>query len=285
MAGATRPQKELAEYVASQQAASTRAQDLPHGGKAKSTKRSTELAHLRWRSADLEAQVSRLTQANRALTCFVAEAAHELIEPMIILESSAILLKQELGGSLDALSSSRLDSFGSVAARSRLLVESLLLEARSAERPVEFRSTDLGTIVDHALRLVPADAGGPAPPITVSPLPTIDTNPELISIVMRNLLANAVKYGDPRGGEITLTADRTRAGWRLSVVSPGRSISVSDAQRLLRRFERGAESRSQGTGLGLAICVRIVERLGGTLGVLPESGGGNRFFVELPQTG
>jgi signal transduction histidine kinase len=270
-----------------QRALSTGLKDFAPGSETKATRRSHDLLRLRRFSddlkaqvADLEAQVVQLTEANRALTCFAADAAHELIEPLVILESSALMLSEELVPSLDPILRSRLDTLGTVAARGRLLVESLLQEARSAHRPVRLTSVDIRAVVDHALTLVTANANGLAPRITVGPMPTITTSPELMSVVMRNLVVNAVKHAIPADSQIAITADRGAAGWRLSVVSQGPPITAEEEQRILRRFERGAESR--GAGLGLAICARIVERLGGTLGVVPDPVGGNLFFVNLP---
>jgi signal transduction histidine kinase len=241
------------------------------------------IAHLRSRNAELESQLSGLVEANRGLRRFVTEAAHELMEPLVLVESAALQCKADVGlpDATDDLKM-RLDVIGSVAAQGRLLVDSLLHDARSAERSPQLKRLDLQHTVADALGLVDEGAAARRLRIRVGSMPTLVSNPELLSIVVRNLLVNAVKYSSVHAGDITITAERDRSAWKLSVFSPGRAVPPDDVDRILRRFERADSRRARGVGLGLAICVRIVERLGGTLGVAPEPGVGNRFFVLLP---
>ena len=242
-----------------------------------------EIAHLRGRNAELESQLSGLVEANRGLRRFVTEAAHELMEPLILVESAALQCKVDVGraDTADDLKG-RLDVIGSVAARGRLLVDSLLHDAQSAERSPRLKRLDLQHTVADALGLVGQDAAARRLRIRVGTMPTLVSNPELLSIVFRNLLVNAVKYSSAHAGDITITAERDKSAWKLSVFSPGHAIPANDVDRILRRFERADAWRARGVGLGLTICARIVERLGGRLGVAPEPGVGNRFFVLLP---
>lgn len=238
-----------------------------------------EAERLKRRNAELEAQMLVLAEANRALASYVADAAHELVEPLVIVEGVAVELMRELTG----YPRSRLDTVAMVAARSRLLVESLLYDARLEQRAPELRTVDLAAIVDNAVKLVKVGPRGGDVRISSGPMPTLVSNPELLSIVIRNLLGNAVKHGSSRVPEVSVTADRQPEGWRISVISRGTPISPRDGALLLRRFERGAPAeRTPGVGLGLAICQRIVERLGGTIGIAPVFPAGNRFFVVLP---
>jgi chemotaxis family two-component system sensor kinase Cph1 len=238
-----------------------------------------EAERLKRRNAELEAQILVLAEANRALASYVADAAHELIEPLVIVEGVAVELMRELTG----YPRSRLDTVAMVAARSRLLVESLLYDARLEQRAPELRTVDLAAIVDNAVKLVKVGPQGGDVRISSGPMPTLVSNPELLSIVIRNLLGNAVKHGSSRVPEVSVTADRQPEGWRISVISRGTPISPRDGALLLRRFERGAPAeRTPGVGLGLAICQRIVERLGGTIGIASVFPAGNRFFVVLP---
>jgi signal transduction histidine kinase len=238
-----------------------------------------EAERLKRRNAELEAQMLALAEANSALRSYVADAAHELVEPLVIVEGVAVELMRELTG----YARSQLDTVAMVAARSRLLVESLLYDARLEQRAPEVRTVDLAAIVDDAVKLVTVGPQGGDVRISIGPMPTLVSNPELLSIVIRNLLGNAVKHGSGTVAEVSVTADPQPEGWRLSVISRGTPISPRDGALLLRRFERGAPAdRTAGVGLGLAICQRIVERLGGTIGIAPVLPAGNRFFVVLP---
>jgi signal transduction histidine kinase len=246
------------------------------------TARTSELVRLGRRVDELEAELNRQAAANRALRRFVAEAAHEMTGPLVIAESSAMLLSEEFAEDVNPTLRARINWLGNVASRGRLLVEALLLDARAEEREPELTSVDLGELVSDALDLVGEQLRARSPQLAISPVPTVWSNRQFLSIIVRNLVVNAVKYGSP-ARHFRIEADREPTTWRLSVVSPGPVIGAKDAERLLRPFERGNEARRvAGTGLGLAICLRLAERLGGTVGYAPEPGVGNRFFVQLP---
>jgi len=232
--------------------------------------------------ARLRRRVRRLETEQAALRSFASAAAHELADPLIVVERTGALLETELGESLDPFLRSRLYSLRRVAAQTRLLTDSLLQDALSAERPPSRSRVELSAVMDDALALV-ADPGTRSPPrVTVGPMPTVETNRELLTVVVRNLVANAVKYAAPRAGDIRVDATRDPVRWRLSVHSPGDALSGREAARILHRFQRGVNGHAvRGTGLGLAICTRIAERLGGRIAVIPEPGAGNRFVLTV----
>jgi CheY-like chemotaxis protein len=103
--------------------------------------------------------------------------------------------------------------------------------------------------------------------------------------VLLNLLSNGVKYS---GEDTTLTIFYTAApGDRicLSIKDQGQGLSNEQTARLFSPFVRlGAEQTSiEGTGLGLVLCKRLVEAMGGLIGVESTPGHGSTFWIELAQ--
>ena len=101
--------------------------------------------------------------------------------------------------------------------------------------------------------------------------------------VLLNLLSNAVKY-NRRGGTVTVSyADAGNGRLRISVSDAGPGISPEMRERLFVPFDRlGAERQGiEGTGLGLVLSRRLVEAMGGTLGVDSTVGQGSTFWVDL----
>ncbi len=104
--------------------------------------------------------------------------------------------------------------------------------------------------------------------------------------VLLNLVSNAIKY-NREGGDVTLgCAGGADGRLRLSVADTGGGIPVALQARLFTPFDRlGAESGAvEGTGLGLTLSRRLVEAMGGVIGLESAESRGSTFWVELPET-
>ena len=100
--------------------------------------------------------------------------------------------------------------------------------------------------------------------LAIDPMPVVEGDPVLLSGVFSNLLSNALKYGPRSGGDISVSAVRSEAGWTFAVQSHGPAIAEEGRERIFEALERGpGERRARGAGLGLAIVRHIVERHGG----------------------
>ncbi|NCN97470.1 MAG: sensor histidine kinase, partial [Rhodoferax sp.] len=89
-------------------------------------------------------------------------------------------------------------------------------------------------------------------------LPSVEGNADLLSMLLSNLLDNAIHYTPP-GGTIHVLLQPTRQGVTLSVCDDGPGITPDQRDKVQQRFYRLAGQNQPGTGLGLAICKRIAE--------------------------
>ncbi|MBN9123999.1 MAG: sensor histidine kinase [Nitrosospira sp.] len=107
----------------------------------------------------------------------------------------------------------------------------------------------------------------------------------LLTLVLHNLLGNAVKYSST--GKIQVAArsapDREDVCWVLSVSDQGPGIPSDNLSHLFNAFQRGDTFGKPGVGLGLSIASEATRLLGGKLEVESETGKGSTFRLMLPR--
>ncbi len=153
---------------------------------------------------------------------------------------------------------------------------------------LEADSCDLARLVESAVAIVVQRAadkglamhlsiGATVPPIVVA-------DGARLRQVLVNLLSNAVKFTDR--GRVCLEVEAREGGLvRFAVQDTGVGIPVAVMPNLFRPFsqaDRSISRRFGGTGLGLAICKRLVEAMGGEMGVTSREGFGSTFYFSLP---
>jgi CheY-like chemotaxis protein len=118
---------------------------------------------------------------------------------------------------------------------------------------------------------------------------SVKSDRQRLKQILLNLISNAIKY-NVEGGSIRINAELlplNSQGWvpvRISVKDTGRGIHAEDICKLFVPFERiGAENtETEGTGLGLAVVKKLLDVMGGLIGVESKPGVGSTFWIELP---
>jgi signal transduction histidine kinase len=231
----------------------------------------------------LRARIADLEREKAELEAFVAMAAHELLEPLVMAEAYTAIVSDRLEPEEHAGSLRDLDALGRGAARTRQLVEALLHHARTSGGRFQARPVDLGQVLDGCVALLAPEIEAREAEIVTDELPEVLGEEALLGGLFMNLLVNALKYSPRRAGVIRVRVRREARAWRIDVDSEGPTIPQEDRARIFEPFRVGrGERRTRGAGLGLDICRRIVHRHGGEIGVAPLNGSGNRFYFTLP---
>ena len=104
--------------------------------------------------------------------------------------------------------------------------------------------------------------------------------------VLINLLSNAIKYNQPNGSVVVDYTKSTAERIRISVRDSGAGLSPDMLAQLFQPFNRLGQERSteEGTGIGLVMSKRLVELMGGLIGVESTVGLGSVFWFELNST-
>jgi signal transduction histidine kinase len=114
----------------------------------------------------------------------------------------------------------------------------------------------------------------------------VTSDRELLSLVLQNLVSNAVKY-TPGNGAVRVAANSGGAGkgWRVEVADQGPGIPPDRLSELFDSFTRGPTHGQPGIGLGLAIAQQAAQLLGARLWVESQPGNGSTFYIDLPEAG
>jgi signal transduction histidine kinase len=226
--------------------------------------------------------VSELRELDRYKGELITTISHELKTPL-----TTIIGHAELLGDLHEHRS--VEAIVRNAERLNRLVQNLLDYSRVQDRLAAVRvDIDLLDVCRSAVELVAliADTGEVTLELSDCTQPVmVSGDPDELSLVVNNLVNNAVKY-TRRGGSVRVEVDCPDSWVRLRVIDSGMGISEADQVHLFSAFHRSSNPEAlsiPGTGLGLAISRRIVETHGGRITVDSVLGRGSTFTLSLPR--
>ena len=173
--------------------------------------------------------------------------------------------------------------------------DALLMIARAEsgqarDNMMEFDASEIARDVGELYEPV-ADEKGISLKVDASAIAPVRGNRELVSQALANLIDNAIKYAGPNGklngmpAEIVVRADNEGERIMLSVADHGPGIPDADRGRVVERFVRLEQSRSEpGSGLGLSLASAVARLHGGEL-KLEDNNPGLRTTIALPRAG
>lgn len=247
-------------------------------------------------AASFNRSAERIEALVRSQKDLLANASHELRSPLARIRMALALLPAHTSSSL------RDEVARDIAELDQLIDEILLasrLDARVDDDPARgFEDVDLaGLCAEECAR---AGTG-----FTLQgTVPLVRGDPRLLRRMIRNLLENAVRYGNGEPVDASLTAggagDRVARGgpakeggtpvpepMALRICDRGPGVPADEREAIFEPFHRvrGASERHGGVGLGLALARRIAGRHDATLAYQPREGGGSCFVVTFGRAG
>jgi signal transduction histidine kinase/CHASE3 domain sensor protein len=235
--------------------------------------------------ASLDDSNRALSTVNQELESFSYSVSHDLRAPLRSISGFSEAILEDYAEALDEDGREYLHHVIGSARDMGRLIDDLLHLSRVARFDIDYQDTDLTAIartVEENLRITHQDH--PVTFVVVDGI-MVRGNPQLLTIVLQNLLGNAWKFtrGVPAPRVEVGTADREGAV-EYFVRDNGAGFDMAYAHKLFGAFQRLHSAREfEGTGIGLATVQRIISRHGGTVRAEGVVGRGATFFFTLGQ--
>lgn len=226
-------------------------------------------------------------RANQAKSDFLSSMSHELRTPMNAIIGFAQMLEFD-----EALSADQQDNVHEILKAGRHLLDLInevldLAKIESGRVDLSMEGIELLPLGEDCRHLIQpiADQAGIQLIIDLPPRSAVFADRVRLKQVLLNLLSNAVKYNRSEGEVRLAVANGANSHLRIQVMDTGPGIPPERINELFLPFNRlGAEASDiEGTGIGLTITRRLVEMMGGQIGVDSTPGIGSTFWIELAQ--
>jgi two-component system, sensor histidine kinase and response regulator len=228
--------------------------------------------------------------ASRAKSDFLANMSHEIRTPMNAIIGLTHLMRRD---TTDARQRAQLEKVSDAAGHLLGIINDILDFSKIEAGKLTLEHVDFETarMVDNVSTLVGENVRTKGLNLTtdISRLPAVLNGDGMrIGQVLLNFLSNAVKFTER--GSVSIKGEALRQDGeticvRFEVKDSGIGLTSEQCLRLFKPFEQAEKSTSRlygGTGLGLAISQRLVELMGGDIGVASEVGKGSLFWIEVP---
>lgn len=236
------------------------------------------------KSDELSRSNQELQRSNIELQKFVYIASHDLQSPLRSISGFTQLLQRQYQDQLDDRAKEWIQRTVDSTTQMQTLLQDLMtysqLSSNEHKEWVDLNQIFEGFKDEHHLQLHETGAE-----LKASPLPRVYANPKQLELLLHQFLDNALKYRHPdRLPIVELNAQRQSGLWHFSVTDNGIGIDPEYQSRIFEMFQRlHGQERYQGTGIGLALCQRIVELMGGHIGVESDGKNGSEFWFTIRQ--
>jgi len=232
-----------------------------------------------------DAMLARLDAAFAAQQQFVADASHELRNPLAIIRTNVEVALADPNADPEDLRQAII-VVKRASDRMARMVDDLLALARRQAPAVHNEPVDLGVAVAEASEefVALAETRGIVLDRAIAPEVTVTGDRDALKRAVANLLENAVRLA-PAGSRVRLAVGSERGMAWVAVSDEGPGIRPEDQPKVFDRFWRADKARSRadgGTGLGLAIVKQIAESHGGEVQLQSRVGVGSTFAIWLP---
>lgn len=225
-----------------------------------------------------------LRNQNQELYEFAGKAAHDLKEPLRMIGSFSGLFYRRYSDSIDIQGKEFLDIIQDAVRGMNQLVTNLLQYAKAGKNVQKIQEVNLNKVVEVVKKNLQLTIQETQATLEVDTLPTLNSNLTNMLQLFQNLISNGIKFKAANIRPIIkVRVEEKESTYYFEIEDNGIGIRKKDQKRVFEAFDRlHSKTEYEGTGLGLAICKKIVEGLGGKIGVKSVYGQGSTFCFEIP---
>ena len=231
-------------------------------------------------------RTAALQAANKELETFAYTVSHDLKAPLRGIDGYSRLLLEEYNSKLDEEGRQFLFNVRTATGQMNQLIEDLLQYSRLERREVSSGSVNLSALVESLLAERSDEIKQRDIRVTVNiPRKIINADPEGLSLALRNLLDNALKFTvNVSKPVIKINGRESEIGYMIEVCDNGIGFELKYQERIFEIFQRLHRAEEYpGTGIGLAIVRKAMERMGGRVWADSTPGQGATFYLEVPR--
>ncbi len=227
--------------------------------------------------------------ADRLKSAFLATMSHELRTPLNSIIGFTGIILQGIVGPLNDEQKIQLNMVRSSAQHLLSLINDVLdiSKIEAGQLQVAYENYDLRSTIEKAVESARplADKKGLELICEVSPeIDVVTGDRRRVEQVLLNLISNAIKFTET--GEVKIECESEEDNVTIRVIDTGIGIKTEDMGKIFqdfRQIDSGMTRKYEGTGLGLSICKRLVELMGGQIGVTSVWSSGSTFSFSLPK--
>lgn len=240
-----------------------------------------KLLELNSKNKSLKKCQKQIEKTSKKVDDFASMAAHDLKAPIRNIKSFVELIKSE--NDWNDENAIYFDFINTSIAKMNVLIDALMDYAKTNINDQHSETVYLDELVLNAFRDSTANHNLNAVNLNKETLPIIQSHTILLSIVIQNLISNAVKYHKKHPIEINV-AYKVENGYHSLIISDnGIGIDAAHFNEIFQPFKRlHTHSEFEGSGLGLATCKRIMKNLKGSISVSSILGEGTTFTIKIP---
>jgi PAS domain S-box-containing protein len=242
------------------------------------------------KSAEIKIKESekKLLKANAMKDRFFSIIAHDLKNPFNSIVGFANLLNEAYDNFTDKQRKEFIQNICDVSENTYKLLQNLLEWSQTQTDNIEFnpRRIDIGKIIDEIISLLKSGLNSKNINVTIK-VPsdtTVYADENMVKVIIRNLLTNAIKFSH-ENGSIFISSRPEKDHILFSIRDEGIGISKENLDMIFRidkHFKTKGTNNEQGSGLGLILCKEFVEKNHGSIFVESTKGEGSNFLFTLP---